>query len=104
VALRALSIGSTLAGLTHSELTVLIPVTGAETFNELRQQATEHLADHPGASCLYLPDSRPASVIRAARSRHFGVLLWPGRIEDLTPAQLSGLPCPLVLIPPRFGH
>jgi nucleotide-binding universal stress UspA family protein len=96
-ALRALSIGSTLAGVTGSELTVLVPVTGAQTFNDLRQRAAEHLAYSTGASYFYLPDSSPGSIIRTARSRHFGVLLWPGRIEDLTPAQLSELPCPVVV-------
>ncbi len=103
-ALRALSIGSILAGVTESELTVLIPVTGTGTFNDLRQQAARHLTDRANASYLYLPDSRPGSVIRTARSRHFGVLLWSERIEDLTPAQLAELPCPVVLIPPHFDH
>jgi hypothetical protein len=103
-ALRALNIGSTLAGVTDSELTVLIPVTGAETFNDLRQRAAQHLVGRTSASHLYLPDSAPESVIRTARSRKFGVLLWPGRIEDLTPAQLSDLPCPVVLIPTHFSH
>ena len=97
-ALRALSIGCTLAGVTGSQLTVLIPVTGVETFNDLRQRVAQHLTDRPSASYLFLPDSRPGSIIRTARSRHFGVLLWPECIEDLTPAQLSELPCPVVLI------
>jgi len=30
------------------------------------------------------------------RARSIGVLLGPGRIEDLTLAQLSELPCPVV--------
>ena len=98
-ALRALHIGDILAGLTDSELIVLIPVTGAQTFNDLRRRAAEHLIDRPGAGYFYLPDRRPGSIIRTARSRHFGVLLWPGRLEDLTPAQLSDLPCPVVAIP-----
>ena len=98
VALRALSIGSTLAGVTGSELTVLIPVTGAQTFNDLRQRAAEHLAVNPPASYLYLSDNRPGNIIRTARSRHFGVLLWPGCVGDLTPAQLSELPCPVVIL------
>jgi hypothetical protein len=98
-ALHALNIGRTLAGVTGSELLVLIPVTGAETFNDLRQRAAQHLIDRPDASYLYLPDSRPGSIIRTARSRHFGVLLWPGCFDDLTPAQLSDLPCPVVAIP-----
>ena len=96
-ALRALSIGSTLAGVTSSALTVLIPVTGTETFNDLRQRAAQHLEGRTSPSYFYLPDSAPGSIIRTARSRHFGVLLWPGRIEDLTPAQLSELPCPVVV-------
>lgn len=95
---RALSIAGTLAGITDSELTVLIPVTGTQTFNELRQRATQHLAGNQSASYFYLADNRPASIIRTARSRELGVLLWPGRIEDLTATQLSGLPCPLVVI------
>lgn len=97
-ALRALSIGSTLAGVTGSELTVLVPLTGTQTFNELRQQAARHLAGRTSASYLDLPDTEPVSIIRTARSRHFGVLLWPGRIEDLAPAQLSELPCPVVVL------
>jgi hypothetical protein len=96
-ALRALSIGNTLAGVTGSELTVLIPVTGTQTFNDLRQQAVQHLARRASATYLYLPDGGPGNIIRTARSRHIGVLLWHGRIEDLTPAQLSELPCPLVV-------
>jgi len=96
-ALRALSIGSTLAGVTGSALTVLIPVTGTQTFNELRQRAAEHLAGRASASYFYLPDSEPGNIIRTARSRHYGVLLWPGCIGDLTPAQLSELPCPVVV-------
>jgi len=96
-ALRALSIGTTLAGVTGSALTVLIPATGTETFNDLRQRAVQHLADRASASYLYLPDNAPGSILRTARSRHFGVLLWPGRIEDLSPAQLSELPCPVVI-------
>jgi len=97
-ALRALSIGSTLAGVTGSELTVLVPVTGVQTFNDLRQRAEQHLAGRTSPSYFYLPDSAPGSIIRTARSRHFGVLLWPGRIENLTPAQLSELPCPVVVL------
>lgn len=96
-ALRALSIGKTLAGVTGSALIVLIPVTGTETFNELRQRATQYLGADLQANYLYLPEREPASIIRTARSRHFGVLLWPGCIEDLKPAQLSELPCPLVI-------
>jgi len=96
-ALRALSIGKTLAGVTGSALTVLIPVTGTETFNDLRQQATQHLGAGPQANYLYLPERESGSIIRTARSRHFGVLLWPGCIEDLKPAQLSELPCPVVV-------
>jgi hypothetical protein len=96
-ALRALSIGSTLAGVTNSDLIVLIPMTGTQTFNELRQRAAQHLGGHKNASYFYLPDSEPEGIIRTARSRHFGVLLWPGRIEDFSPAQLSGLPCPMVI-------
>lgn len=96
-ALRALSIGKTLAGVTGSALIVLIPVTGTETFNELRQRATQHLGAGPQANYLYLPEREPGSIIRTARSRHFGVLLWPGCIEDLKPAQLSELPCPVVV-------
>ena len=103
-ALRALSIGSTLAEVTDSELTVLVPAASTNAYNDLRQRAAQLLADRPGASYLFLPDSRPASIIRTARSRHFGVLMWPGRIEDLTPAQMSELPCPVVLIPSRFEH
>ncbi len=96
-ALRALSIGSTLAGVTGSELTVLIPVTGTQTFNDLRQRAVQYLSGRASVSYLYLPDSGAGSIIRTARSRHFGVLLWPGCIEDLSPAQLSELPCPVVI-------
>ncbi|MBE0622706.1 MAG: hypothetical protein IH605_19110 [Burkholderiales bacterium] len=96
-ALRALSISSTLAGVTGSDLTVLIPVTGTQTFNDLRQQAKQYLAGRTNANYLYLPDTEPGNIVRTARSRHFGVLLWPGRIEDLTPAQLSELPCPVVV-------
>jgi nucleotide-binding universal stress UspA family protein len=95
---RALSIGSTLAGVTGSELTVLIPVTGTETFNELRQRAAQYLAGRASASYFYLRDGDPASIIATARSHHYGVLLWPGRIENLKAEQLSELPCPLVLI------
>ena len=97
-ALRALSIGSTLAEVTGSGLTVLIPVTGTETFNDLRQRAAQHLAARPPASYLYLPDREPGNIIRTARSRHFGVLLWPGCIDDLKPSQLSELPCPVVVL------
>lgn len=97
-ALRALSIGSTLAAVTGSELTVLIPVTGAQTFNELRQQAAQRLSEGTGASYFYLPGGGAAGIIRTARSRHFGVLLWPGCMEHLSPAQLSELPCPVVVL------
>lgn len=93
--LRALSIGSTLAPVTDNELTVLIQVTASKTFNDLRQRAAQHLAG--SASYLYLPDNMPGSVMRTARSRDFAVLLWPRRIEELTPAQLSELPCPVVI-------
>jgi nucleotide-binding universal stress UspA family protein len=95
---RALSIGSTLAEVTGSELTVLIPVTGAQTFHELRQQAAQRLGDDRGASYFYLPGGGAAGIIRTARSRHFGVLLWPGCMEHLSPAQLSELPCPVVVL------
>ncbi len=95
---RALSVGSTLAGVTDSELTVLIPVTGTETFNDLRQRAAQQLAGRTRTSYLYLPGRESGSIIRTARSRHFGVLLWPGCMEDLKPAQLSELPCPVVLV------
>lgn len=102
--LRALSIGSTLAGVTGSALTVLIPVTGKETFNELRLRAAQHLSGRDGANCLYLPDRELRSVMRVARSRHFGVLLCPGSIEELTAAQLSELPCPVVLVPSAMSE
>lgn len=96
-ALRALSIGSTLAEVTGSELLILI-AAGAETFKDLRQRAAQHLAGRPGASYLYLHGNEPGIILRTARSRNLGVLLWPGRIEDLTPAQLSELPCPVVVL------
>ena len=96
-ALRALSIGKTLAGVTGSALTILIPVTGTETFNELRERAAQQLDAGPRANYLYLPERESGSIIRTARNRHFGVLLWPGCIEDLKPAQLSELPCPVVV-------
>jgi hypothetical protein len=95
-ALRALSIGNTLAGITGSELTVLIPVTGTQTFNDLRQQAAQQLAGRASASYFYLPDNAPGNIIRTARSRHFSVLLWPGCMDNLKPAQLSELPCAVV--------
>ena len=97
-ALRALSIGSTLAGVTGSELIILIAAAGAEALKDLRQRATQHLAGRLSASYLYLPGSEPGIILRAARSRNLGVLLWPGCIEDLTPAQLSELPCPVVVL------
>jgi len=103
-ALRALSIGSTLAEVTDSELTVLIPAASAKAFDDLRQRATQQLVDRPSAGYVFLPDSRSESIVRTARNRHFGVLIWPGRIEDLTPAQMSELPCPVVLIPSHFKH
>jgi nucleotide-binding universal stress UspA family protein len=103
-ALHALSIGSTFARITESELSVLIPVIGPQTFDDLRLRAAQRLIDCPGASYVGLPESGPESIIRLARSRHFCVLLWPGRIEDLTPAQLSQLPCPVVLIPSHSNH
>jgi len=63
-ALRALSIGNTLAGVTGSELTVLVPVTGTETFNDLRQRAAQHLPDRSNAS-----SSKPlrGSMLRALK-------------------------------------
>jgi len=96
-ALRALSIGSTLADVTASELTVLIPASATETYNDLRERAAGHLAGRSGASYLYLPDNSSGSIIRTARIHHFGVLLWPGCIEQLKPAQLTELPCPVVV-------
>ena len=95
--LRALSIGNTLAEVTDGELTVLIPAGGAQSFSELRQLALQHLPVRVAASCLYLADSGPGNIIRTARSRHFGVLLWPGCMDVLTPAQLAELPCPVVI-------
>jgi len=97
-ALRALSIGGTLAGVSGSELIVLIAAAGIEASKLLRQRATQHLAGRTGANFLYLPKSEFGTAIRTARSRKLGVLLWPGRIEDLTPAQLSELPCTLVAL------
>jgi nucleotide-binding universal stress UspA family protein len=97
-ALRALSVGSTLAEVTGSELLVLIAAAGTEAFKDLRQRAMQQLAGRTSASCLHLPGSEPGIVIRTARSRRPGVLLWPGRIEDLSPAQLSELPCPVVVL------
>ena len=96
-ALRALSIASTLAEVTGSELVILIAAAGAEAFKDLRQRAMHHLAGRASASYLCLSGSEPGIVIRTARSRNLGVLLWPGCIEDLTPAQLSELPCPVVV-------
>jgi len=97
-ALRALSIGSTLAEVTGSELVILIAVAGAEAFKDLRQRAMQHLAGRTGASYLYLPGSEPAIILQTARSGKLGVLLWPGCIDDLTPTQLSELPCPVVVL------
>ena len=94
-ALRALSIGSTLAEVTGSELIILIAAAGAEA--DLRQRAARHLAGRTSVSYLYLPGSEPGIVIRTARSRSLGVLLWPGCIENLSTAQLSELPCPVVV-------
>ena len=42
--------------------------------------------------------NRTGSAVSTARSRKLGVLLWRGRIEDLTPAQLSELPCPVAVL------
>jgi nucleotide-binding universal stress UspA family protein len=95
---RALSIGCTLAEVTGSELTVLIPVTGTATFSELRQEAMQRLTVSHGASYFYLPDTEPASIIRTARNRNYGVLLWTGGLENLKPEELSELPCPVVVI------
>ena len=97
-ALRALSIGSTLAEVTGSKVIVLIAAAGAEAFKDLRQRAMQHLAGRSGASYLYLPGSEPGIILQTARSGKLGVLLWPGCIEDLTPAQLSELPCPVVIL------
>ena len=97
-ALRALSIGSTLAEVTGSELVILTAAARAQAFKDLRQQAMQHLAGRANASYIHLPGTEPGTVIRTARSRKFGVLLWPGRIEDLTSAQLSELPCPVVIL------
>jgi len=94
-ALRALSIGSILAEVTGSELIIFIAAAGAEA--DLRQRAMQHLAGRTSASYQYLPGSEPGIILRTVRSRKLGVLLWPGRIEDLTPAQLSELPCPVVV-------
>jgi nucleotide-binding universal stress UspA family protein len=96
--LRALSIASTLAGVAETELTVLIPVSGSETFGDLRQRAAQHLGGRAGASYFYLPDSGAESIMRTARTRHFGVLLWPGRVENFTRTQLAELPCPVVVL------
>ena len=97
-ALRALSIGSTLAEVTGSELVILIAAAGADAFKDLRQRAMQHLAGRTSASFLYLAGSGPGIVIQTARNRDLGVLLWPGCIEDLTQAQLSELPCPVVVL------
>ncbi len=97
-AVRALSIGSTLAEVTGGELILLIAAAGAEGFKDLRQQAEQHLTGRPPANYLYLPGSDPGFVIRTARSRGLGVLLWPGNVEDFTLAQLSELPCPVVVL------
>lgn len=97
-ALRALVIGSTLAEVTGSELMVLVVATGPEAYKALRAQAAQHLAGRMAANYLHLPGSKPGSIIRTARSRHLGVLLWPGSIEDFTPAQLAELPCPVVVL------
>ena len=96
-ALRALSIGSTLAGVTDSELTVLVPATGNGTFSELKERAAQQLGSNTNANYLYLPERDAAGIIRTARIHHFGVLLWPGCMEELKPAQLSELPCPVVV-------
>ncbi len=96
-ALRALVVGSTLAEVTGSELIVFVAAAGAQGFVDLRQRATEHLPPRSAASYLYLPDSGAAAVIRTARSRHLGVLLWPGCLEQLSPLQLSEVPCPVVV-------
>ena len=96
-ALCALLIGSTLAEVTGSELIILIAAAGAEAFKDLRQRAMQHLAGRPSASYLYLPGSERGIILQAARNRNLGVLLWPGCLEDLTPAQLSELPCPVVV-------
>ena len=97
MALRALVTGSTLAEVIGSKLIVLIAAAEAEGFKNLRQQAVQHLSDRPPGNYFYLPDSVLATIIRTARSRDLGVLLWPGRVEDFTPAQLAELPCPLVV-------
>jgi hypothetical protein len=98
MALRALSIGSNLAGVTGSDLTVLIPVTGNATFNELKQHAAQHLGGAVNANYLYLPDREAVNIIRTARNRHFALLLWPNCMEDLKPGQLSEIPCPVVIL------
>ena len=97
-ALRALSIGSTLAEVTGSELLVLVAAAGTAAFQDLRQRAARQLSGRPGAGYLHLPGNEPGIMLQTARSRKFGVLMWPGRIEDLTTAQLSELPCPVVAI------
>jgi nucleotide-binding universal stress UspA family protein len=96
-ALRALLTGRTLAEVTGSELIVLVAAAGAERFKELRQQAAQHLSGRPPADYLYLHGCEPGVIIRTARSRSLGVLLWPGCIEDFTPGQLAELPCPVVV-------
>lgn len=97
MALRALSTGSTLAEIIGSKLIVLVAAAEAEGFKNLRQQAAQHLGGRPSANYLHLPDNTPVTIIRTARSRDLGVLLWPGRVEDFTQAQLAELPCPVVV-------
>jgi len=72
------------------------PLAPAAVERALR--AAQHLAGRPSASYLDLPGSERGIILQAARSRNLGVLLWPGCIEDLTPAQLSELPCPVVVL------
>lgn len=101
---RALGFAATLARSVGSEIVVLIPVAGPETFRARRLESGRLLQAVGASAAAYvmLPDRGAANVERASREHRAWVLVWPAgerRAAGTAAAELlADVTCPVVVI------
>jgi nucleotide-binding universal stress UspA family protein len=103
-ALRALEAGHAIARTIPTELSLLIPASTPQAFEEHRVRAARWLAERGAAARFLNVASRdPTALAAAVRSQGGGILVWPTPPDNRELAALARLieevGCPVVVLP-----